>query len=97
MIASERGHTGIVSIILKHTTKNINESFGFAHTALMLACMSGHIATTKLLLQNKANTEVANFFGATALMLACERGHTDIAAILLENGANVNSTTKVSK
>lgn len=56
------------------------------------ASISGFDKMTKLLLENKADTELKSLdSGFTALHFAASEGHIDIVKILLEAGANPNS------
>ena len=51
-------------------------------TPLHIACETGHIQITELLLRKGADPSVRNANGATALDLARARGHDDVAALV---------------
>ena len=51
------------------------------HTALMFACLHGHIRCARLILKhsNHATQGKSKDTGSTALMLACQEGHIDVS------------------
>jgi ankyrin repeat protein len=56
-------------------------------TALMVACERGKINLAKLLLQRKANPNLAGRDGTTALILAAQNEQPEIVKLLLDNRA----------
>ena len=58
-------------------------------TALMHACMKGHVEIVRILAQAGANCDLKsiNLVSETALMLASCAGHVEAARVLLEHGA----------
>lgn len=61
-------------------------------TALMRAATGGQEATTKVLLEHKADVAAADSGGTTALMRAALGGHVAVAKLLLEHKADVTAT-----
>ncbi|MGH0147287.1 UNVERIFIED_CONTAM: hypothetical protein FKN15_027338 [Acipenser sinensis] len=60
------------------------------------ACLGGHVACAKVLLENGANgfnLNITTIDRVSPLHEACLGGHVACAKVLLENGANVNSVT----
>jgi ankyrin repeat protein len=62
------------------------------NTALMHASWSGHIETTKFLIEKGANVNAANQDRKTALMHASGNGHIETTKFLIEKGANVDAS-----
>lgn len=54
----------------------------------------GNEKIVELLLQNKANVNMANKYGNSALHFAALSGHDKIVNLLIRNGANVNAANK---
>lgn len=61
----------------------------------MWACYKGHVETTRLLIEQRAEVNTHGQFHITPLMWASGRGHLEIVRLLLENGAKVNVGDKV--
>ena len=59
--------------------------------ALMRACLIGHTAAAKALLDRGADTNPGDSDGWTPLMEAAFGGHSDTIRALLERGADVNA------
>ncbi|KAG2004613.1 ankyrin repeat domain-containing protein 50, variant 3 [Coprinopsis cinerea AmutBmut pab1-1] len=80
ILASERGHEGVVSAILQHPRVKVNATRKDGWTALMVASDSGHSGIVSRLLQapgvdfNARNTED----GSTALMLALQNNRCGV-------------------
>ena len=91
LLASARGHTKVVQIIINHgnnTKKEVNLTMNnlAGNTALHVACENGHLAIVKLLLGcsefiRDINAQNAN--GDTALHLAAHQGNIDIVQQIL--------------
>ncbi|CAH2301440.1 ankyrin repeat domain-containing 17 isoform X4 [Pelobates cultripes] len=59
------------------------------HTALMEACMDGHVEVARLLLDSGAQVNMpADSFESPLTLAACG-GHVELAALLIERGANL--------
>jgi ankyrin repeat protein len=61
-------------------------------TALMNACLEGHLEIVRELLGRGANVNAANRIGFTSLMAACQQGDLEVVRELLAHGANVNAS-----
>ena len=64
---------------------------GSQNTPLHLACEYGNVDGAKLLVDNGAEIEVANFRGRTPMMQAIYEGHIMVVRLLLEKGANAGA------
>ncbi|KAG2484501.1 hypothetical protein HYH03_016730 [Edaphochlamys debaryana] len=86
MLASERGHTRVVRLLLeagadvKATTKG-------GATALSLAAAEGHADVIPLLVEAGADVNAADQKGTPLLGVAAHRGHTEVVRALLRAGA----------
>lgn len=76
----------IVDMINRGADINIQNHIG--RTPLALAAMSGHVETTKLLLEAHADTELTDALQMTPLMHAVITGQPDNVALLLAHHAN---------
>lgn len=87
-LASERGHSEIVSLLLERGSSILSNPEGLTPQAL--ASRSGHAEVLKLLLKNgKADPNVVEKGSKwTPIFFAAENGHEDCLKILLENGAS---------
>lgn len=86
ILATYRGN-GVVAEFLAREVKNIdyNSSSG---TALAAAAVKGNTAMVKVLLENKANPNIADGQGMTPLLYAAQFGNKDIVALLLQYKAD---------
>ncbi len=92
-LASERGHTDIVKLLLDaHADVNATDTGGGG--PLIRSSWSGHVDVVKLLLDAGADLELASGGGTTALVVASREGHTDVVQTLLKAGAEVNKATR---
>ena len=94
--AAGRGHSRLVRLLLENGA-DVNRAQAHddgldTFTALMVACKEGHLDTTELLIDYKADINLVAKKGMTALAYACVRGHLSIVKLLFKNGAadNVN-------
>ena len=62
-------------------------------TPLWLACLGGHAACARLLIELGADTNAASNDGATPLAMCCINGHDACAALLLSARAEAERTT----
>ena len=86
-IASLKGHTDIVDLLLKN---NANPDLQGTNgcTPLYIASHKGHTGIVDLLLKNNANPDLQETNGCTSLYIGSHKGHTDIVDLLLKNNAN---------
>ena len=85
--AAKQGDADVVKALLAKGA-NVNSKNSYGATALTFAADKGHLAVTKLLLQNKADVNVQDtFYKATPLDWAVMRKHVDIVKALVAAGA----------
>jgi len=83
MIASERGHTELIKLLLENGAK-INKQNKFGMSAFLWASGEGKYEAVRLLAKKGANINVKNDVGFNALMLSSGNGHIQIVKFLLE-------------
>src|SRR5215471_11365847 len=91
--ASERGHVEIVRELLTHTDINVNHVNNLGWTALLEAIIlsnggKAHQQIVQLLVDHRADVNLADRDGVTPLQHARERGFSEIERILLQSGAH---------
>ena len=84
-IASNRGHTAVLSILLSHNL-DPNEPDGSGRSPLHLAAINGHTAVISLLLSHGARVNATDSLGRTALHWAVLRGHEAVIKMFLDTG-----------
>ncbi|WP_297205111.1 ankyrin repeat domain-containing protein [uncultured Brachyspira sp.] len=70
----------IKDILQKNININIQDDVG--NTALILACMEGHIQVVKLLVEANADKSVLNKHGNNALFYAKQKNYSDIIKLI---------------
>lgn len=75
-------------ILVRHPKINVNVRNAHGETALMLACLKGHVALAKLLISKQADV---NQPGWTPLHYAATGGHVELIQILLEESAYIDA------
>jgi len=94
ILASSKGYTKIVEVLLEFTPEvNAKTSFGHA-TALLQAVSNEHIECAKILLTKGANVNQGDKLGRTPLMDAAENGNKEIMTLLIKNKADINGEDK---
>ena len=91
--ASERGHVEVVRELLTHTDINVNHVNNLGWTALLEAIIlsngdKAHQQIVQLLVDHRADVNLADKDGVTPLQHARERRFTEIERILLQAGAH---------
>lgn len=88
ILACYHGNEAVASFLI-NKVDNINGSSNYG-TPLMAAVVKGNLNITKLLLDKKADTNIADTNGTTALHYATLFKLTDIAKLLVKAGAKYN-------
>jgi len=97
LIAVEKGYCDIASVLINDGKVSVDESIIDGKTALMYAAQLGNVAMVKLLLQAKANRNLADMEGNTPLMFATAQGHAQVVSVLLfETNARVDIDTRAT-
>ncbi|MES0491585.1 MAG: ankyrin repeat domain-containing protein [Leptospirales bacterium] len=88
---------GIVRVLKEGADINARDNSlrNEGETALMKAVQNNDLATTRLLIERKANIDATDARGETALLLAAYLGHNEMTRLLVEKGANVNIVNKL--
>ena len=89
MQAASRGHSTIVSLLLRHGA-DVYKQNDEGETALHLACYHGHVDVCDLLC-SQSTTSLLNTTtkeGETCLFYACRKGHGTVVRMLLGRGAD---------
>ena len=81
---SREGHSSIVSQLLRLIPEAVNETDTFRHTALYVAAKRNRQETVKILIEAKANPNVADTNGLTALMVAACLGNCDVCRCVIK-------------
>ena len=88
LIASEKGYSEIVKLLLDQEKIDVNVVDYFGESSLIKASEHGHLEIVKLLLQNNAKVDQINDDEQSALLLAAKKGHPEIVNLLLAAGAD---------
>ena len=75
-------------ILARHPKINVNVRNAHGESALMLACLKGHVTLAKLLISRQADV---NHPGWTPLHYAATGGHVELIQILLEESAYIDA------
>ena len=95
LLASLRGHSDIVRILIREGAADPNMQQWDGLTALHYAAIRGNPGLVSFLIENKAKIDVVNEDGQTPLVLAVHRGRFETANLLMANGADINIKTKL--
>lgn len=86
ILACYRGNTAVADYLAKNVRDiNYNSPSG---TALAAAAVKGNTAMVKVLLENKANPDIADAMGMTPLLYASQFENKEIIQLLLKYKAN---------
>lgn len=75
------GDEDVVEKILKKNI-NVNVQDDVGNTALILACMEGHIKVVEILVKANADKSIVNKYGNDALFYAKQNNHPDIIKLI---------------
>jgi len=90
MLASEKGHVSVVSVLLNNGA-DMSATDKHERHAMMKAAENGHIEVVKYFLDNGADVDMKDGRNKdTILYEAARRGHADIVSMLIDQGADVN-------
>ena len=73
----------IEKIIAKNINVNVQDDVG--NTALILACMEGHVKVVELLIKANADKSIVNKHGNDALFYANQKNYNDIIKLMEQN------------
>ena len=82
------GALSSAEVLIRHPKINVNVRNAHGETALMLACLKGHVSLAKLLISRQADI---NHPGWTPLHYAATGGHVELIQILLEESAYIDA------
>jgi len=86
ILACYKGNTEVASYLVKRVKDvNFNSSSG---TALAASVVKGNLALSKLLLENKADPNLADAGGMTPLLYAIQFKNTELVKLLLSHKAD---------
>ena len=89
-IYNKRYGDKVVKEMVNNYAADVNETDSNNETPLYYAVKNNNIKAVKFLIENKADTEIANNSGISPLVLAISNNNTKIAEILIKEGkANV--------
>ena len=86
--AAFQGSNEALKHLLRASGNNSSPMSERKMTPLLYACQQGHKETVRLLLDYRADPNLADDAGVTPLHLACFLGHAEIAEMLLDAGAD---------
>lgn len=92
--AAQCGHVNAVQAILLKNIQIIDQKNKLGQTALHQAAIDGYSDVCKLLLENKANSEILDCFCKPPLFYAVNHDQIDVVMCLAEHGAELNSKGK---
>lgn len=95
ILACYRGNTPVAEYLAK-SIKSINYN-SHSGTALAAAAVKGNTALVKLLLENKADPDIADGMGMTPLLYASQFENKELIQVLLKYKANKNLANKEGK
>ena len=89
LLASAKGHTGIVRLLLEDKQCNMEAALPSGLTALALACQGSHTATALLLLERGARHI------PEAMLEACRGRHLELVCQLLQHGVSASAGSRL--
>ena len=92
IVAAREGNLPQVKNLVQTQNHNVNTvSSKYKVTPLHAASLHGHTEVARFLVQNGANTELADDWNCTALHNAAGNGHYQIVDLLCEAGARLDA------
>mmetsp|Transcript_51522 Transcript_51522/g.95312 ORF Transcript_51522/g.95312 Transcript_51522/m.95312 type:complete len:200 (-) Transcript_51522:39-638(-) len=86
-VAARTGNTPVMQMLLAREGAQLEIQNKDGETPLFGAVMEGHVSTTQLLVDAKADVNARDSFGRTVLAIARARGKTDFVEFLTARGA----------
>jgi Ankyrin repeats (3 copies) len=97
-VASSRGHTEVVRLLLRHNADlNVGCTSHYNWTPLHFASWNGHPKVVQLLLEHGVNINAQSTSLSTPLKFASESGHLEVVRLLLRKGADVHIRDKYGR
>ncbi|KAH8810369.1 ankyrin repeat-containing domain protein [Flagelloscypha sp. PMI_526] len=81
--ACEKGHLGIVTLLLGRDDVEINSQDDNGQSPLLWACKNGHLHIVQLLVRNDVNVSSRDNNGQSPFLWACKTGHLNVVQHLL--------------
>jgi len=89
--AADKGLSEAVTMLVDRGHAHLDAVTAEGYTTVFLAAQSGHVDTTRLLINLGASTTVADNDGWTPLHAACGNGHLAVVGELVAAGVDVNA------
>merc|ERR1712232_1083393 len=86
LIAADRGHSGVVRLLLTAGAKSVDAAKACGCTPLFMAAQNGHLEVTIMLLDARARVDCTLPNGKTPLSAARAYGNATVCAVLLQHG-----------
>jgi ankyrin repeat protein len=91
-LACQNGRYASLEVLLdNHVDSNLRVANEIGDTPAIIATQIGHVKLLALLLDRKADPNLANRYGTTAAHIACQNGHLKCLQLLRERNANLDS------
>ena len=84
--AARRGNDQVAGLLVHHAKVDVNARDSAHMTALHLACVSGNVAISKMLLERGADIRAKSTELLTPLHIAVYHGNNEVAALILRTG-----------
>lgn len=95
-VASTKGHTSIVRLLLVEGKADMYKSNNNGESSPILACLHNHLEVVEVLMDNECNIDSIEMkTKQTCLSVASSKGFDKIVAYLIARGANVNSQSNM--
>lgn len=93
-LAARSGHTETVVVLLHYQHQSIDEQGYFKRTPLINAVLGGHTACVKLLLEYRAEPNIADDLNNSPLHIACLSKHNEIADLLFDTSTDIRAVNR---